>query len=64
MRLLNTLFLTTAIAPFASAHPLDGDATPFEELAHQFTSGHHLPLVLAIIVVAFFLHRAYSRNRR
>jgi hypothetical protein len=64
MRLLYTLFLTTALAPLASAHTLDGDATLYEELGHQLSSGHHLPLVLAVVAVALVLHRGYLKNRR
>lgn len=64
MRLI-AVCLVMALAPLASAHTLDGDATPFEQLAHQFSSGHHLPMILLAAVAAVLAIRtARNRHRR
>lgn len=60
---LTTICLVMGLAPLASAHTLDGDATPLEELAHQFGSGHHLPLVLVTAVAAIIAINAIRRVR-
>jgi hypothetical protein len=64
MRLL-TVCLAMGLAPLASAHTLDGDASPLEEIAHQISSGHHLPLILlASIAAAVAIRVALGRHRR
>lgn len=66
MRLLNILFLTLAATSVATAHTLDGDATLVEELGHQVSSTHHLPLLalaVAAALVVLWARRRTSRRR-
>ena len=67
MRLL-TVCLAMGLAPLVSAHSLDGDATALEEMAHQFSSGHHLPLILLAYIAATIaigaIRAARGKHRR
>lgn len=64
MRRLTAFILAGAIAPLASAHPLGEEHSFFEQVYHQLSSMHHLPLLLALGAVVFFVHRQLSKNRR
>jgi hypothetical protein len=56
-RLILILCLIAGPAGLSVAHTLPGDEGPAVQLAHQFLSLHHLPVVLLILVAVFVLCR-------
>ena len=48
-RILSVLAALLAALQTAAAHTLDGDSTMGQEIAHQLTGAHHLPLLLIAI---------------
>ncbi|MDX1506759.1 MAG: hypothetical protein R3358_00675 [Woeseiaceae bacterium] len=58
------LLAVTLIAGGANAHPLDADTGLGEQVAHQLTAAHHLPVLLLIVVAGCLLARYLSRHSR
>ena len=65
MRKFPILMLGMATIQTASAHSLDGDASLAQEIAHQLTGAHHLPLLLMVVVglAALVLARRGKQRR-
>lgn len=57
MRLIVGLCLFAGPIGVAAAHTLPGDAGLAGQIAHQFLSLHHLPLILLILVAVAILCR-------
>ena len=62
MKQLTGLLALLALWGSANAHTLDGDAGFVTQLTHQLIGGHHLPLLLLIVVAAIFLARRILRR--
>jgi len=65
MRVILTTLLALAGPAIGFAHTLDGDATLHEQLGHQLTGSHHLPILFLIGLGAVLLaRRALGMARR
>lgn len=64
MRKLTALILITATGTNAAAHSLADGSPVLSQLAHQFGSPHHLPVLLVVIGVAVAAIVAAAQSKR
>jgi len=62
MKKLTSLLLTAGVSGTALGHELPGADNPLQQLIHHWSSLHHAPAILLIVVAGVLAYRALRRQ--
>jgi len=67
MRMITTFCLTAGFSDAAMAHTLPDESSLLQQLAHQLSGFHHLPLLVLLLAAGLLIYRrsrGFTRGQR